>query len=147
MLQAPHPRSRGATSAHAGDGPAVAPTRGAIDRVLAVLEQRGLSPTEVRVLLHLLEREASLVEVANSLDHPPSVITRAAGGLDSRGLVRWFHAAHTKQTRLAITADGLATMRALLDPADRATGEAPSRESHEPMTAPDLVLVTGGSTS
>ena len=99
--------------------------RGAIDRVLAVLEQRGLSPTEVRVLLHLIDREASLVEVASALGHPPTVITRAGGGLDSRGLVRWFHAAHTKESRLAITADGLAVMRRLFAAADTAVGEAP----------------------
>jgi DNA-binding MarR family transcriptional regulator len=92
--------------------------------VLAVLEQRRLSPTEVRVLLHLLDREGSLVDVADALDHPPSVITRAAGGLDSRGLVRWFHGAHTKESRLAITADGLAAMRALLAAADIAAGRA-----------------------
>jgi DNA-binding MarR family transcriptional regulator len=106
--------------------------------VLAMLEQRGLSPTEVRVLLHLLDREASLVEVANALGHPPSVITRAAGGLDSRGLVRWFHAAHTKETRLAITADGLAAMRALL-----AAGKAPPRESHDSVSGANLVLLPG----
>ena len=145
MLQSPHPRSRDATSAHPGDGPAVAQTRGAIDRVLAALEQRKLSPTEVRVLLHLLDREASLVEVANALGHPPSVITRAAGGLDSRGLVRWFHAAHTKQTRLAITADGLAMMRRLFAAADPAAGDAPPRESGDSMSGANLVLLTGGS--
>jgi DNA-binding MarR family transcriptional regulator len=105
-------------SAYPRDEPAVAQIRRMTDRALAVLEQRRLSPTEVRVLLHLLDREASLVEVANALGHPPSVITRAGGGLDSRGLVRWFHASHTKESRLAITADGLATMRALLAAAD-----------------------------
>jgi DNA-binding MarR family transcriptional regulator len=82
--------------------------------VLATLEQRRLSPTEVRVLVNLLDREGSLVDVADALGHPPSVITRSAGALDSRGLVRWFHAAHTTESRLAITADGLAAMRALL---------------------------------
>jgi DNA-binding MarR family transcriptional regulator len=145
MLQSPHPTSRDATSAHASDRSAVAQTRGIIDRVLAVLEQRGLSPTEMRVLFHLLDREASLAEVANALGYPPSVITRAGGGLDSRGLVRWFHAAHTKESRLAITADGLATMRALLAAADLAAGEAPPRESHDSMSAPNLVLLTGSS--
>ena len=113
--------------------------------MLATLEQRGLSPTEVRVLLNLLDREGSLVDVADSLGHPPSVITRAAGGLDSRGLVRWFHAAHTKESRLAITADGLAAMRALFAAADIAVGEAPPRESHDSMRASNLVLVNGGS--
>jgi DNA-binding MarR family transcriptional regulator len=100
-----------------------------------MLELRGLSPTEVRVLLHLLDREASLVEVANALGHPPSVITRAGGGLDSRGLVRWFHGPHTKESRLAITADGRAAIRAVL------TAEG---ENHDAMNAPNLVLVTGG---
>ena len=110
-----------------------------------MLELRGLSPTEVRVLLHLLDREASLVEVANALGHPPSVIARAGGGLDSRGLVRWFHAAHTKESRLAITANGLAAMRAVLAAADVAVGEAPPWESHDSMRASNLVLLSGGS--
>ena len=113
--------------------------------MLAVLEQRGLSPTEVRVLLHLVDREASLVEVANALGHPPSMITRAAGGLDSRGLIRWFHAAHTKESRLAITADGLAMMRALLAEAHPAPGEAPPRETSDSMSGANLVLLTRGS--
>ena len=113
--------------------------------MLATLEQRRLSPTEVRVLLNLLDREGSLVDVAASLGHSPSVITRAAGGLDSRGLVRWFHAAHTKESRLAITADGLAAMRALFAAADIAVGEAPPRESHDSMRASNLVLLNGGS--
>ena len=116
-----------------------------IDRVLAMLEQRGLSPTEVRVLLHLLDRDASLVDVADALGHPPSVITRAGGGLDSRGLVRWFHAAHTKETRLAITADGLATVRSLLAAAALPAAEAPPRESHDSVSGANLVLLTGGS--
>src|SRR6185436_12517622 len=142
MLQSPHPRSRDASSARTSDGSAFPDTRGAIDRVLAVLEQRRLSPTEVRVLLNLLDREGSLVDVAASLGHPPSEITRAAGGLDSRGLVRWFHAAHTKESRLAITANGLAAMRAVLAAADVAAAEAPSWESHASMSAPNLVLLS-----
>jgi DNA-binding MarR family transcriptional regulator len=118
MLQSRHPKSRDASSARTSDGSAFPDPRGAIDRVLATLEQRRLSPTEVRVLLNLLDREGSLVDVADSLGHPPSVIARAARGLDSSGLVRWFHAAHTKESRLAITADGLVAMRALLATAD-----------------------------
>jgi DNA-binding MarR family transcriptional regulator len=121
MLQSPH------------QGAAVAQTRGTIDRVLAMLEQRGLSPTEVRVLLHLLDREASLVEIANALGHPPGVITGAGGRLDSRGLVRWFHAAHTKESRLAITADGVATMRALL---------AAGQQCHDSASGDNLVVMT-----
>ena len=113
--------------------------------MLATLEQRRLSPTEVRVLLNLLDREGSLVDVADSLGHPPSEITRAAGGLDSRGLVRWFHAAHTKESRLAITADGLAATRALLAAADNAVGEEPPWESHDSMKASNLVLLSGRS--
>ena len=145
MLQSPHPRSRDASSARTSDGSAFPDTRGAIDRVLAVLEQRRLSPTEVRVLLHLLDREGSLVDVADALGHPPTVITRAAGGLDSRGLVRWFHAAHTKESRLAITAEGLAMMRGLFAAADPAAGDAPPRESSDLMSGANLVLLTGGS--
>jgi DNA-binding MarR family transcriptional regulator len=95
----------------------------AIDRVLEVFERRGLSPSEVRVLLKLLDREASLSEIAEALGKRPSEVTRAGRRLATRGLVRWYHVGAREETRLVITADGLATMRMLLAAADRASGE------------------------
>jgi DNA-binding MarR family transcriptional regulator len=101
--------------------PAVpARSRTAIDRVLEVFERRGLSPSELRLLLRLLDREASLSELADALGKRPSEMTRVGGRLATRGLIRWCHVGPRGETRLAITEDGAATMSALLAAADRA---------------------------
>ena len=84
------------------------------DRVLEVFDRCGLSPCELRVLLTLLDREASLPELAEALGKPASEVTRAARRLATRGLVRWYHVGAREETRLLITARGLATMRPLL---------------------------------
>jgi DNA-binding MarR family transcriptional regulator len=96
--------------------------RTAIDRALEVFERRGLSPGELRVLLKLLDRDASLSEMAEALGKPPSEISRAGSRLATRGLVRWCHVGARGQTRLEITTDGLTTMRTLLAEAERAVG-------------------------
>jgi DNA-binding MarR family transcriptional regulator len=96
--------------------------RNTVDRVLEVFERRGLSPSEVRVLLKLLDREAGLSEIAEALGQRPSKVTRTGRRLAERGLVRWYHVGARKQTRLVITADGVATMRMLLAEAERAAG-------------------------
>lgn len=87
--------------------------RTGIDRVLEVLERRGLSPSELRVLLCLLDREASLAELAEALGRPLSEVRRSGGRLARRGLVRWYHFGRRDETRLTITRDGRATMQAL----------------------------------
>jgi hypothetical protein len=53
----------------------------ALDRVLELLEQRGLSATELRVLLALLDRGAPLSDLAEALDQRPNEITRASRSL------------------------------------------------------------------
>jgi len=88
--------------------------RTVIDRVLDVFERRRLSPGELRVLLSLLDREASLSEIAEALGKPPSEISRVGSRLAMRGLVRWYHFGPRMETRLVLTTDGQATMRALL---------------------------------
>jgi DNA-binding MarR family transcriptional regulator len=89
-----------------------------VDRVLEVFDRRGLSPCELRVLFTLLDREASLAEIAEALGKPASEVTRAGRRLATRGLVRWYHVGAREETRLVITARGLATMRALLAAAE-----------------------------
>lgn len=84
-----------------------------IDRVLEVLERRGLSPGELRVLLCLLDREASLAELAEALSRPLDEVRRSGGRLTRRGLVRWYHVGRRDETRLTITRDGRATVQAL----------------------------------
>ena len=93
------------------------------DRVLEVFERRGLSPGELRVLLRLVDRDATLAELAEALGKPAGDVFRVGGRLATRGLVRWYHFGPRKETRLVLTADGQATMRALLAEAERALGE------------------------
>jgi hypothetical protein len=88
--------------------------RAALDRVLELLERTQRSPTELRVLLGLLDREASLPELADALGQGPTEIRRAGQSLAMRGLVRWQHVGRNKQTRLGITATGSAAMRVWL---------------------------------
>jgi DNA-binding MarR family transcriptional regulator len=98
--------------------------RTVIDRVLAVFERRGLSPSELRVLLKLLDREASLRELSEMLGKPPSEVFRAGSRLATRGLARWYHAGARKESRLVIATDGQAAMRVLLAEAEQAAGES-----------------------
>ncbi len=93
--------------------------------MLEVFERRGLSPSELRVLLRLLDREASLSELAEALGKRPSEITRAGTRLATRGLIRWYHVGARDETRLMLTADGVAAMRALLAAAERAAAHTP----------------------
>jgi DNA-binding MarR family transcriptional regulator len=99
-----------------------------VDRVLEVFDRCGLSPCELRVLLTLLDREASLAEIAQALGKAPSEVTRAGRRLATRGLVRWYHVGARQETRLVITARGLATMRALLAAAEPAAENPEPRE-------------------
>ena len=98
-----------------------------VDRVLEVFDRSGLSPCELRVLLTLLDREASLPEIADALGKPPSEVTRAGRRLATRGLVRWYHVGAREETRLVITARGLATMQSLLAAAERAADKPAPR--------------------
>jgi DNA-binding MarR family transcriptional regulator len=101
--------------------------RTVVDRVLEVFDRCGLSPCELRVLLTLLDREASLPEIAEALGKPASEVTRAGRRLATRGLVRWYHVGAREETRLVITARGLATMRTLLAAAERAAAKPEPR--------------------
>jgi predicted transcriptional regulator len=97
--------------------------RAALDRVLELLRRRRLSATEMRVLLVLLDRKASLTELAG-LGQRPVEIRRAGRSLAARGLVRWHHVGRRKETHIEITAEVLATIRALLPAAGRMGGRA-----------------------
>jgi predicted transcriptional regulator len=115
----------------AGDRPTSAVVRSSLDRVLELVELRQLSATELRLLLRLVDREASLSELGEQFGgQRPAEIRRAGRSLAMRGLVQWRHVGRRKETRLGITASGLATMRALLTAAGHGAGEAePSKAS------------------
>jgi len=94
-----------------------------------LLERRRLSATELRVLLELIDRNATLPELAKALDLRPLEIRRASRRLTMRGLVRWRHVGKRSETTLAITAAGLATTRALLTAASESNRELDVRPS------------------
>lgn len=114
------------TRASARDGPTRAVAQATLDRVLELFERRGLSATELRVLVALLDRGARLSDLAEALDQRPNEITRAARSLSRRGLTRSQHVG-SKETRLEITSSGLTTVRALLT----AVG-APAADADDP---------------
>jgi DNA-binding MarR family transcriptional regulator len=125
-----HPQPSAVTRARTRDGPSPAVARATLDRILELFERRGLSATELRVLLALLDRGAHLSDLAEALDQRPNEITRAGRSLSMRGLTRWQHAGRRKETRLEITGSGLTTVRALLTAAG-----APVADADRPETA------------
>lgn len=125
-----HPQPSDITSARTRDGPPRAVAQTTLDRVLELVERRGLSATELRVLLALLERGARLSDLAETLDQRPNEIRRAGRSLSMRGLTRLHYAGRRKETRLEITSSGLTTVRALLT----AVG-APAADADRPETA------------
>jgi DNA-binding MarR family transcriptional regulator len=104
------------------NGPTPAVAQATLDRILELFERRGLSATELRVLLALLDRGARLSDLAEALDQRPNEITRAARSLSVRGLTRW-HVGN-QEGRLEITSSGLTTVRALLTAVRSPTGDA-----------------------
>jgi len=119
-----HPQPSDITRASPCDGPTRAVAQATLDRVLELVERRGLSVTELRVLLALLDRGARLSDLAEALDQRPNEITRAARSLSMRGLTRWHHVGRRKETRLEITSSGLTTVRALLTAVDAPAADA-----------------------
>ena len=86
-----------------------------LDRVLELFERAGLSATEMRVLLALLERrDATIAELAAVLDTRPTEITRAGRRLAMRGLIRWHHGGRPEQALLDGTVAGAQTIETLL---------------------------------
>jgi DNA-binding MarR family transcriptional regulator len=125
-----HPQPSAITRARTRDGPSPAVAQATLDRILELFERRGLSATELRVLLALLDRGARLSDLAEALDQRPNEITRAGRSLSMRGLTRWHHAGRRKETRLEITSSGLTTVRALLTAAG-----APAADADRPEAA------------
>jgi DNA-binding MarR family transcriptional regulator len=60
----------------------------AFDRLLESAHRERLSPFDLRVLLRVTDREATVVGLAESLGQPPSVLRRASARLVARGLLR-----------------------------------------------------------
>ena len=60
----------------------------AFDRLLESVHREHLSPFDLRVLLRVTDREATVVGLAESLGQPPSVLRPASARLVARGLLR-----------------------------------------------------------
>jgi hypothetical protein len=104
----------------------------AFDRLLESVHREHLSPFDLRVLLRVTDREATVVGLAESLWQPPRVLRRASARLVARGLLRRRRRrdrhAHMEVT-LATTASGMSALSrvtqalelAPTDPSGRAT--------------------------
>jgi DNA-binding MarR family transcriptional regulator len=87
----------------------------ALDDLLATLERGELSPTEIRVLLWLAEREATVAELTEALQQRPGALTSVAYRLAMRGLIRRrFESGPRSGFVVAITAAGMLALRPLL---------------------------------
>jgi DNA-binding MarR family transcriptional regulator len=108
---------------------AVNPER-VLDDLLATLELGELSPTEIRVLLWLAEREATVAELTDALQQRPGALTSVAYRLAMRGLIRRrFESGQRSGFVLAITPAGTLALRPLLQrvtEARAAGGDNPS---------------------
>jgi hypothetical protein len=108
-------RLRLARDPHGGPKPGA--TRAAVtplDQVLESLERVGLSASEVRILLAVLDREVTVSELAPMLGRPPAEIRLTGERLYARGLLRWRDDARSGETVLGTTGAGVATVRPLL---------------------------------
>jgi len=88
---------------------------GKLDELLATIERSGLSPTEIRVLLWLAEREATAAELTEVLPQRAGAITGVAYRLAMRGLIRRrFENGQRSGFVFAITSTGMLALRRLL---------------------------------
>ena len=92
--------------------------RSAADDTLDVLEQHGLSPAELRILLALREGDEELTDLARAFERRPIEVRRAAARLYARGLLRWRFAPRPSGSRrkdevLGITGAGRSVVRPL----------------------------------
>jgi DNA-binding MarR family transcriptional regulator len=86
-----------------------------LDELAASIERSGLSPTEIRVLLWLAEREATAAEVTDALRQRAAAITTVAYRLAMRGLIRRrFESGPRSGFVFTITPAGMLVLRPLL---------------------------------
>jgi DNA-binding MarR family transcriptional regulator len=90
------------------------PAWSALDRTLDILERRRLSAAELRVLVELVDHEATVGELANTLGRQAAEIACTSRRLAVRGLIRRRHGPDDVPTVLSITQTGVATVRPLL---------------------------------
>jgi DNA-binding MarR family transcriptional regulator len=79
-----------------------------LDRFLELIHREDLSPVDLRVLMRVTDREASIRELANSMGQHPAVLRRASTRLVARGLLRR-RQRPTADRRLEVTLAATAT--------------------------------------
>jgi DNA-binding MarR family transcriptional regulator len=113
----------------------------AFDRLLESVHREHLSPLDLRVLLRVTDREATVVRLAESLGQPPSALRRASARLVARGLLRRRRRRdrhdHMEIT-LATTASGMSALsrvtQALELPPTDPSGPATTRTLAAPLS-------------
>jgi DNA-binding MarR family transcriptional regulator len=104
----------------------------ALDRLLESVHREQLSPVDLRLLLRVTDREATIGELADSMGQPPSVLRPASARLVARGLLRRRSRHQRLGVTLAATASGMSALRrvtqalevARTDPASALTAPA-----------------------
>lgn len=92
-------------------------------RVLDLVEHSGLSATDLRVLLELVDhRDASISELERMLADHHSDVRRAVRDVSVHGLVRAYHGRGTDETLLELNPSGRAVMEKLLAAANPPDG-------------------------
>jgi DNA-binding MarR family transcriptional regulator len=125
------PRRRGARHLRVvpparADGLSVlAPSISDLDGFLELLERRGLSPTELRVLLAVRDRGLRVEQLAEALSLRPTEVNRAGRRLVIRGLVHRHRVRRRSEATLEPTPAGLATARTFAAAAERMAPSLP----------------------
>ena len=88
--------------------------RQTLDRVLELVGRRPLSATEFRLLLGLVERDATVSQLAEALAKDPAEISETGRRLALPGLVRWRRVGSEREVVLGLTAAGLKEVRPLI---------------------------------
>jgi hypothetical protein len=105
------PATDGRADAHA---PAAHAAETAVDHVLELIEHSRLSAQELRILLALVDREATDLELAEASGWASWEIRRTAARLYGRGLLRWRDDIKRRAAIFGITPPGLAMVRPLV---------------------------------
>jgi hypothetical protein len=107
----------------------------AFDRLLESVHREHLSPFDLRVLLRVTDREATVDDLAESMGQPPSVLRRGGARLVARGLLRRRRRRnrhHHLEVTLATTASGMCALCRVtraLEPAATDPASAPAPPS------------------
>jgi DNA-binding MarR family transcriptional regulator len=93
-----------------------------LDRLLALVERRALSALELRILLHLLDGELTVLQLAEALDRSPTDVVLATRRLSRGGFARRRSSGPTREPVFSSTPAGALAVRPLLTAASDPAG-------------------------